>query len=78
VLSGLALMLGEWPMALAQTRSTGITPYFPAKPIRIVVPLPAGCTTDVVARLVAQRMSESMGQPVVVDNRGGAGEAFAV
>jgi tripartite-type tricarboxylate transporter receptor subunit TctC len=49
---------------------------FPTKPIRIVVPFPAGGTTDVVARLVAQRMSESMGQPVVVDNRGGAGGAL--
>ncbi len=49
---------------------------FPTKPIRIVVPFPAGGTTDVVARLVAQRMSESTGQPVVVDNRGGAGGAL--
>jgi len=42
------------------------------------MPFPAGGTTDVVARLVAQRFSESMKQPVVVDNRGGAGEALAV
>ena len=46
---------------------------FPSKPLRVIVPFPAGGTTDIVARLVGQRMSETMGQAVVVENRGGAG-----
>ena len=53
------------PHALAQA--------FPSKPVKIVVPLPAGGTTDIVARPVAQRMTETMGQSVVVEIRGGAG-----
>jgi tripartite-type tricarboxylate transporter receptor subunit TctC len=46
---------------------------YPAKPIRLVVPFPAGGSLDVVARAIGQKLTEAWGQPVVIDNRPGAG-----
>jgi len=50
---------------------------FPAKPIRIVCPFPAGSATDTISRILGQSVSQAVGQPVVVDNKAGADGAIA-
>src|SRR3984893_6414275 len=70
MLSALALVL-LLPCAAAgspQARAQG----YPAKAVRVVVPLPAGGATDVIARAVCQRLSEMWGQQIVIENKGGA------
>ena len=48
---------------------------WPSKPVRWIVPYPPGGGTDIIARIVQNRMSEGLGQPIVIENRGGAGGA---
>lgn len=67
LLTGLTLLLMP-VLATAQE--------FPAKAIKLIVPFPAGGPNDIIARIVGQRMSELMKQPVVIDNRGGQGGAL--
>src|SRR5215470_1218004 len=50
---------------------------YPVKPIRLVVPFPAGGATDTTARLVAQRLQLGLGQAVIIENQGGAGGTIA-
>ncbi|RYF84308.1 MAG: tripartite tricarboxylate transporter substrate binding protein [Comamonadaceae bacterium] len=66
------LSMGFGAVALAQGSA------WPTKPIRIVVPYPAGGATDVAARTLAPRLQDELGQPVVVENRPGAGGNIAM
>jgi tripartite-type tricarboxylate transporter receptor subunit TctC len=60
--------------ALAQTGAEG---RWPDKPIRMIVPLQAGSAVDIVARLISAKLSERIGQTIVIDNRSGASGAIA-
>ncbi len=66
-------------MALVSIGATHATTHnWPSRPIRVIVPQPPGGSTDVIARVVAQRMSEALGQAVIIDNRPGAGTIVGV
>ena len=68
--AGLACAL---PAAPAQAQSAG---DYPSRPVKIIVPFPAGGTSDIMGRLIAEELGRQLGQPFVVDNRGGAGGAI--
>ena len=59
--------------ALVSMTAAHAQPAYPQKPIRMVVPFPPGGGTDILARLFGQKMSETLGQQIIIDNRGGAG-----
>jgi tripartite-type tricarboxylate transporter receptor subunit TctC len=63
-------------LAVALLATPAAAQNFPAKPVRVIVPYTAGGGTDAVARPLAQRLSERWGQPVIIENRPGAGTAI--
>ena len=68
----MAMLAGLLPFAQAQAVE-GTQESYPVRPLRIVVPSAPAGGTDIVARLIGQGLTERLQQPVVIDNRGGAG-----
>src|SRR5689334_17579104 len=68
-----ALHVGLCGAMLALTASTALAQNYPAKPIRIIIGQAPGSATDVVSRTVGTKLSEALGQSIVVDARPGAG-----
>ena len=67
-------VLASWLAAIAAAATTPLSAQsYPSRPIRVIVPLPAGGAIDTVVRAMAQKLTESIGQNVIVDNRPGAG-----
>ena len=60
-------------VALVMSVATGVADPWPIRPVTMVVPFTAGTTSDIIARALVDHLGRAIGQPVVIDNRGGAG-----
>ncbi len=72
ILSAVVLVSGLAGIVMSDAAAQGAAAY-PARPVRWIVPFPPGASNDITARLLAQKLSETMGQQFVIDNRPGAG-----
>src|ERR1700675_3228733 len=66
------LRLAAGAVALSATSHIARAQTYPTRPIRLVAPYPAGGNVDLYARIIGQVLTERLGQPVLIDNRGGA------
>src|SRR2546423_10535831 len=72
--AAVALSVGlVWPL----TGVTAEAPSYPNRPVRVLMPFPPGGGTDIIGRILAQRLSKALRQPFIVDNRAGAGGTIA-
>jgi tripartite-type tricarboxylate transporter receptor subunit TctC len=70
-------MLRRFVFSLMLSASLAAQAQYPAKPVRIIVPFPAGSATDTITRILANPVSQSLGQPLLVENKAGADGAIA-
>src|SRR3954463_6059030 len=70
-------LVAAWVMAVCAVATAQAQPY-PSRSLTLVVPFPPGGSTDAAARIMAERMRAPLGQPIVIENVGGAGGSIAV
>mgnify|MGYP003352924327 CR=1 FL=1 len=75
VFAAISVFFAALPLAGAQAQNAG---SFPVKPLKIIVPFAPSGPNDIIARVVGQKLSETWGHAVVIENRGGAGGTIGV
>ena len=78
LLAGASLAAAGLPSLASAAKGNATAPTWPSKPIRLIVPYPAGGINDVVARMLGDQMGQTLGQPFVVDNKPGAGATIGM